>query len=149
MKAHLIDGKWKVKRRNGQKYREETVANKDVYIIQRAYRRHKVETDFTNMVCTVKNAETNELSKYCLFVNDRKGGSDDQNFQIACHGNAVLPHSLAVPLIRTKPSVLAKMKSDLKEGRKPYHIYTKAIDASGGPFQSSSQSAEPRNPKQV
>ena len=150
IKAHRADGKWIIKRRRGKKYVEETAPEGCVYILHRTYRRHKIETNFTNIACRLKLPHSNEFARYCLLINSWAAAQDEhQVFQKACHGNATRPLSMETPYMRTAPSVLNKMKDDIRAGSAPRDAYKNAIENSGGPYNSQSQSEEPRNPKQV
>ena len=53
------------------------------------------------------------------------------------------------PFVRTDKKTTVLLKKKLGEGHRPTVVYEMGIETSGGPLKSTSQSHQPRNPKQV
>ncbi|XP_065068994.1 uncharacterized protein LOC135694219 isoform X2 [Rhopilema esculentum] len=66
-----------------------------------------------------------------------------------CHGNAKTDNAKATPYMRTEKSVLKEMKVGIENGGQVQSVYHNAIESSGGPLKCTSQSKQPKNPKQV
>ena len=149
-KARLADGKWCIKQRNGKKYQDVEVPEKEVFILHRLYRQHKTEENFTNTVCRIKNVETKQFQRYCLVTYDwSKYPKEAEDFVKKCHGNAKKITAKSTPFIRTAKDTIQNMRSELQKGVRPQVAYGRCIESSGGPMRSSSMSKQPRNPKQV
>ena len=72
------------------------------------------------------------------------------SFEKTCHGNATSIKCRSRPFIRTAPSTISSMRATLTNGvTNPTLIYEDALNNSGGPFRSNSQSEEPRDMAQV
>lgn len=146
--AHLKEGKWFVKRRSGRKYVDEEVNPSKVFILTRTYKRHVVEKDFCNTICRIKNAASGKYQKYCLVINEWTG-PQKSTLTMKCHGNAKTDNAKATPFMRTERNVLKEMNAGIKNGGRIQEVYHSAIESSGGPLKCTSQSKQPRNPKQV
>lgn len=137
-----------IKRRAGRKYNEEMVNRKSIFVLYRTYRRHSFHKDYSNIICRIKDID-GAPKNYCLVINDWTNGHEENNFIIPCHGNAKSHSAKSSPFIRTEQNVLKSMGEQINKGEKPQVIYHEAINSSGGPFKSVTQSQEPRNKKQV
>ena len=67
-----------------------------------------------------------------------------------CHGNASTENAKKKNAVRSNGQKTKDLlKKKLGEGHRPTVMYEMRIETSGGPFKSTSQSHQPRNPKQV
>jgi len=144
------DDKYFYKKRTGRKYVEEYVDSKNIYVLFRCYRRHNFHNNFLNLICRIKTLD-GHWQKYSLVINhwDDKENRKEESFKLPCHGNSKSELATSKPFLRTEKQVTEKIKACLADGKKPHEVYTTLIKSSGGPYNISSQSEEPRNLKQV
>ena len=151
IKAHEIKAKWYIKQRNGKKYFDREVESRKIFMLSRIYRRHRQETKFRNTVCRIKEINSEKFKRYMLVINEWDEGIEEpyQTLPKRCHGNAKTVTAKATPFLRTTKKTMDSLKDELEKGHRPTTVYDMGIQMSGGPFKCSSQSTQPRNPKQV
>ena len=144
--------KWHIKQRTGKNFIEREVDESKIFVLQRIYKRHKKEEYFHNTIYLFKHWKSNKYEQFFLVLNNWAGGKEKRYSSLPkpCHRNASERKcNKKTPFVRTDKKTTTLMKKKLGEGHGPTNVYEMGIQTSGVPLKSTSQSHQPRNPKQV
>lgn len=145
--AHLIGEEYICYTRNGRRYERQVKPTDSIYEIHRYYRDSKSFSDMRQMIVRIKCVGKRDLEPFmCIVYTKDDDMQQDEMGQIMPHGN-VLQKNQDRPYIRTSQAVF-DMQDDLVMTSTPSEVYHNSI-SSVGPYESTSQSNEPRNARQV
>ena len=124
--------------------REKHPNGNPLFSVKRQYSWHASSNEFCRIVTKVRDQSKESLGRYAI-IQYKVTGKAKELFSRKKHGNAKRHKE---GYIRTKPSVLSKMKMYAEE-RAPKHVITKVQSEAGGVRNAPSVSDIPRNRKQV
>ena len=142
-------GGFYIKEREGRDYYNNYVSTDNVYWLERYYRQSKSIIGLRRLVVTAQCTSKQEAEPYTFIIYSRADNESDMNEDyILPHGNNNNCYSQR-PYYKTSKAVLDEQDQLLTSGMRAQEVYDKLLDKSGGPWQASSQSSEPRDVKQV
>ena len=146
---HKDQGGFYIKESEERDYYNNYVSPDNVYWLERYYRQSKSIIGLRRLVVTAKCASKQEAEPYTCIIYSREDNESDMNEDyILPHGNNNNCYSQR-PYYKTSKAVLDEQDQLLTLGMRAQEVYDKLLDKSGGPWQASSQSSEPRDVKQV
>lgn len=144
------------KQRDGRGYVNKYVPARDVYTVQRDYRRNKSISGLRHLTVKVKSEESKKFNDYTCVIysisgedttkkSDQVNKSEDE-VKLVPHGNS---KNSDRPYVRTSQDVLGEEDLLLGSNKTVSEIYDQLVSESGGPLNSQSQSLEPRDLQQI
>lgn len=146
----MVKEKYYLKVRDGKDYHLEEV-KKNIYEIERYYRKNKSNPSLKRIIFKVKRIENNTYLPHIgvLYAYDENlNNQDDKDIEIVPHGNSKASYNQR-PYIRTAQKTLNRERELLDTGKSVQEVYRTVLEESGGPMRCSSQSLEPRDTRQI
>ena len=137
-----IDGSFCYNERNGRHNNVVNVDTVDVYTVERYYRQTKSTVGLKRLIVKIKNYNTGKYCNHFALIYSRDA-SVNEDVEILPHGNS--KYTSAKPYIRLSNKTLEVEDQLLSSGHSVTEIYDKALQESGGPLKSQTQSSEPRD----
>ena len=145
-------GKYYYKEREGRDYNHVRVDANNVYQLERYYRKNKSISDLKRVLVKVTPEKDADECDYCCVIYSLCAESEESARDatvILPHGNTNTDVTRQKPYIRTAKKTFQETDELLASGNSVSSVYDTMLEKSGGPFQSTSQSNEPRDRKQI
>ena len=143
---NAINEHYFIKEREGRNYSNTLINDGSIYIVERYYRHNKSIPKLKRMVVRVQNVKTKQYEPCMCVIYSLENYEDVEQIEIMKYGNS---KSTDRSYIRTSKAAFERQHNFLANGRHLNEVYDILIEVSGGPYESTWNSNEPRNMKQI